>query len=70
MVVSIKAKEALIQRSALLKPLTNLIEPLVTSYGLANTKITEKVIAQTLTTQAVKKIPDRNKINFQILQMI
>lgn len=70
MVVFIIAKEALVLRLALLKPPTNLIELPVTSYGLAKTKITEKVIARALRTQAVTIIPGPNKINFQILQMI
>ena len=65
-----KAKEALVRRSAFPKPPTNLIEPPVTSFGLAHTKITEEVIAQALMTQAATKAPGPDKINFQILQMI
>ncbi len=65
-----KAKEALVQRSAFPKPPTNLIEPPVTSFGLAHTKITEESVAQALMTQLATKAPGPDKINFPILQMI
>ncbi len=70
MAVSMKAKEALVRRSAFPKPPPNLFEPLVIPFGLAHTKITEEIVAQALTTQVATKAPDSDKINFQILQMI
>lgn len=45
-VVSIKAKEALVPRSAFPKSPTNLIESPAISYRLAHTKITKEVVAQ------------------------
>ena len=68
--VSMKAKEALVRKSAFPKPPTNLLELPVTSFGLAHTKITKEVVAQALMTQAATKAPGPDKINFQILQMI
>ena len=68
--VSIKAKEALVRKSAFLKPPTNLVELPVISLGLAYTKIIEEVVAQALVTQAATKALGPNKINFQVLQMI
>ena len=68
--VSMKAKEALVRKSSFPKLLTNFIELLVISCGLAPTKIIEKVVAQALVTQAATKAPGLNKINFQVLQMI
>ncbi len=70
MAVSMKAKEALVPRSAFPKPPTNLVKPPVTSFGPAHTKITEEVIAQAFMTQVATKAPGPDKINFQILQMI
>ena len=68
--VSMKAKEALVRKSAFPKPPINLVELPVISLGLAHTKITEEVVAQALVTQAATKTPGPNKINFQVLQMI
>lgn len=65
-----KAKEALIRRSAFPTPPTNPVEPPTTSRGSAHTKITKKVVAQALMTQVARKAPGPDKINFQILQMI
>ena len=65
-----KAKEALIERSAFSKPPPNPIEPLVSPCGLLHTKVTEEVVTQVLMTQAATKAPDPDKINFQILRMI
>ena len=70
MAVSMKAKEALVRRSAFPKPPTNLVEPPVTSFGSAHTKISEEVVGQALMTQAATKASGPDKINFQILQMI
>ncbi len=70
MAVSMKAKEALIQRSALPKPPINLIEPLVTPFGSAHSKITKEVVALALIAQSTTKVSGLDKINFQILQMI
>lgn len=68
--VSMKAKEALVRRSAFPKPPTSLVQTPVTSSGSAHTKITEAIVAQALMTQAGTKAPGPDKINFQILQMI
>ena len=65
-----KAKEALVRRSAFPKLPPNPVEPLVSPYGLLHTKVTEKVVAQALMTQAATKAPGPDKINFQILRMI
>lgn len=69
-IVSIKAKKTLIQRSIFLKLPINLVKPLVTSFRLAYIKITKKVVAQVLITQAASKALGLNKINFQMLQII
>lgn len=66
-VVSMKAKEALVKKSAFLGPSPCFLEPPVTSPGLAHTKITEEIVTQALTTQMASKAPSPNKINFQIL---
>ncbi len=65
-----RAKKALVWRSAFSKPPTNLFEPPVISFGSAHTKINEEVVGQALMTQAATKAPGPDKINFQILQMI
>lgn len=70
MAVFIKAKKALIQRSAFSKLLTNLVKLSVISFALAHTKITKEVVAYALMTQATIKVFSLNKINFQIFQMI
>lgn len=62
-VVLIKAKKALVQRLIFLKPLINLIKPLVTLFGFANTKITEKIVTHAVMTQVAAKIPGLNRIN-------
>ena len=68
--VSMRAKEALVRRSAFPKPPTNLIESLVTALGFAHTKISEELVGQALIIQVATKAPRPDKINFQILQMI
>ena len=68
--VSMRAKEALVQRSAFSKPPTNLIKPPVTSFRSAYMKINEEVVDQALLTQAATKTSGPDKINFQILQII
>ena len=65
-----KAKEALVRRAAFPKPPTNLVEPLITSFESAHTKINKEVVGQALMTQATTKALSPDKINFQILQMI
>lgn len=70
MALFMKTKKTLIQKLAFSKPFTNLIESPVSSFGLAYTKITEKMVAQALITQAAIKAPGSDKINFQILQII
>ncbi len=44
-VVSIRAKEALVRKSAFPKPPTNVIKPLRLYFGSAHTKVTEEVVA-------------------------
>ena len=68
--VTMKAKEALVRKSAFAKPLIGLAEPPVISPGMAHIKVTEEAVSQGLMTQAAMKAPGPNKINFQILQMI
>lgn len=68
--VLIKAKEALIRKSAFPKPPTNLAKLPVTFSGMAHTKIIQEIVSQALMTQATTKAPRPDKINFQILQMI
>ena len=68
--VSIKAKEALVRRSAFPKPPPNFIEPPIISCGIVHIKITKETIAQVLMTQSKTKAPGQDKINFKILQMI
>ena len=65
-----KAKEALVRRSAFPKPPPNLFKPPVILRGVAHTKMTEEIVAQALTIQAATKAPGPDKINFHILQMI
>ena len=68
--VSMKAKEALIRKSAFPKPLPNFLETSTIPLGLAYTKITKDTMGQTLLTQAATKGPRLDKINFQVLQII
>lgn len=68
--VSMKAKEALVRRSAFPQPPTDFVQIPVISSGLAHIKVTEEMVVQALMTQAAIKAPCPNKINFQILQMI
>ena len=63
-VVSIKAKEALVRKSAFPYPPPNLLEPLAIPFQLAHTKITEKTMAQALLSQAVTKVPGIDKIKY------
>lgn len=68
--VSMKAKKALVRRSAFPKLQPNSIEPLVSSYGLLYIKVIEEVVAQALMIQVATKASGPNTINFQILRMI
>ena len=68
--VSMKAKEALVRKSAFPRPPPNFLETPAIPLGLAHTKITEKTVGQALLTQAATKAPGPDKINFQVLQMI
>ncbi len=65
-----KAKEALVRRSAFPKPPPNPVESLVSPYGLLHRKVTEEVVVQALMTQVATKASGPDKINFQILRMI
>lgn len=67
---SMKAKEALVYRSAFPKPPISLeAEPLISS-GIAHKRITEEKVYLALVIQAIAKAPGPNKINFRILRMI
>lgn len=68
--ISIKVQKVLVKRSAFPQLASNLVEPLVTFYGLLHTKITLKIVAQALMTQAATETPGLDKKNFQILQKI
>lgn len=65
-----KAKEALVRKSAFPKPPTNFGEPLVLSSGMAHLRVTEEAVSETLMTQAAMKASGPDKINFRILQMV
>ena len=69
-VVSIKAKKALVRKSAFFRFPPNFLETLAIPLGLAYTKIIEETVSQTLLTQVATKAFKPDKINFQILQMI
>lgn len=58
MAMLMKAKEALIQKSAFSKPSIISLEPLVIPFGSAHIKIIKKVVVQVLMTQAATKAPD------------
>ena len=68
--VSIKAKKALVWKSAFLKSSPNFFKTPAIPLGLAHAKIIEKTVGQILLTQVSTKAPGPNKINFQVLQMI
>ncbi len=68
--VSIKAKEALVRKSAFPKLPANLTELPILSSGTAHIKVTPEAVSQALMTQAAMKAPGPDKINFRILQMI
>lgn len=59
-----KAEEVLARELAFPKLITSLIPTLVTSLGLAHTKVTKEVVAQALVTQAATKVPGPDKNNF------
>lgn len=58
--VFIKAKEALVCKSAFFKSPTNLAEPSSLFFGIAYMNITEKAVSQALMTQAAMKSPKLN----------
>ena len=62
--VSMKAKEALVRKSAFPRPPPNFLKTPAIPLGLAYTKITEETVGQTLLTQAATKAPGSDKINF------
>ncbi len=68
--VSMKVKQALVRKSAFLKPPANLGEPPVTSFGIPYTKVTQEEVFQALMDQSLRKSSGPNKINFGILRMI
>ena len=68
--ITIKAKQALVCKSAFPKPPIGLAEPPVISLGMAHIKVTEETVSQALMTQAAIKALGPDKINFRILQMI
>ena len=60
--VFIKAKEALVRRSAFLKLLLSLVQPPVMSSGFAHTKIIEDLVAEILIIQVITKVLGLDKI--------
>ena len=66
-VVFMKAKEALVRKSAFSRPPPNFLETPAISLGLAHTKITEEIVGQALLTQEATKVSGPDKINFQVL---
>lgn len=68
--VSMKAKEALVRKSAFLKPPANLAQPPILSCGTSHLKVTPEAVSQALMTQAAMNAPGPDKINFRILQII
>ena len=65
-----KAKEALVRKSAFPKPPANCEVPRVIGAGTAHVKVTEEIVAQALMTQAATKAPGPDRINFRILRMV
>lgn len=65
-----KAKEALVSKSAFPKPPANLREPPVICPATAHVKVIQEVVSQALMTHAATKAPGPDKINFRILQMV
>ncbi len=63
-----RAKKALVQKSAFSKPSTNVIKPLQLYLESAYTKITQVVVTQILITQVATKATRLDKVKFQILQ--
>ena len=63
--VPMKAKEALVRKSAFPKPSANCEVP-----PNIGTALTEEIVAQALMTQVAAKAPGPDKINFRILQML
>lgn len=68
--ISMKAKEALVHKSAFPKPPANLVELLILSSGMAHIKVTPEAVSLALITQAAMKASGPDMINFTILQMI
>ena len=66
--VSMKAKEALVRKSAFPKP--SAICEVPPNIGTAHVKVTEEIVARALMTQVAAKAPGPDKINFRILQML
>ena len=65
-----KAKEALVRKSAFPKPPTNSRPDPEIELGVAHLTITEDIVFHALFSQSATKAPGPNKINFQILRMI
>lgn len=65
-----KAKEALVCRSAFLKPPIGLEPESSVLPGVAHRGVTEEKIFQALMSQSATKAPGTDKINFRILRMI
>lgn len=68
--ISMKAKEALVRRSAFPKPPKSLRPEPVVLPGIAHKGVTEVKVANALMFQSATKAPGPDKINFQILRMI
>lgn len=68
--IFMKAKEAMIRKSAFPKSFTNLSQLPAILFGLAYTNLTKKLVAQALTIQSATKASGLDKISFQVLQII
>lgn len=66
---SMKAKEALVRKSAFPNPLANLGPEPIIYPRIAHTRVTIESVRSALMTQAIFKAPGPNKINFQTLRM-
>lgn len=67
---SMKAKEAMVRRSAFPSPPTSFHDEPVVMPGVAHQTVTEDVINKALMTQSMSKAPGPDKFNFRILRKV
>lgn len=65
-----RAKEALVRKSAFPKTPQNLGEKTMVFSGIAHMEVTQSAIACALMSQSASKAPGPDRINFRILRMI